>query len=183
MSIVIFDTETTGLLAPIAAGHEYQPHLVELSAIKLSMVNDFEVLDRLYLRCKPPIEIPLEAIRVHHITNEDVVDCKPFEYYFNEIADFFTGSRILVGHNLLYDKNVIWWELVRMGKTMNFPWSIRGICTAETSMQYKGFRNNLTDLHTDLFGVGYELAHTAVVDCEVTMKCFVEMVKRGMIVL
>lgn len=181
MIIVVWDTETTGLLSHMAAGVEYQPHIVELVAIKLN--GNFQEIDRLNIRCKPGIEIPEEAIKVHNITNEDVANCKSFAAYFNEIANFFLGSNIMVGHNSLYDKMVLYYELVRLGKTISFPWSIRTVDTAEVTHQYLGHRLNLTDLHIHLFGEGFTGAHSASADCDVTCKCFVEMVKREMIVL
>lgn len=181
MSIIVFDTETTGLLAPYAAGQDFQPYLVELYAIKLS--DDLERISSYTFRCKPPIEIPNEAINVHGITNADVKDCPPFVHFFLPLADYFLGSTTIVGHNLLYDKTVLYWELFRLGKTLSFPWSIRGICTAETTQQQLGHRLNLADLHMKLFGGPFSGAHSASIDCEITAKCFIEMVKQEMIVL
>ena len=179
MTTIVFDTETTGLLVASAASIEHQPHLVELHAIKLN--NDLNYVDQILVRCKPPILIPDEAIKVHGITNQMVADEKPFAAVYPGIANFFLGSDTLVGHNLLFDKYVLWWELVRLGKQLNFPWSIRGICTAEVSSQYFGHRLNLQDLHIHLFGGGFADAHSAQVDCAMTAKCFTEMHKRKMV--
>jgi DNA polymerase III subunit epsilon len=181
MNIIVFDTETTGLLAPSAAGQEHQPYLVEFFGIKLN--KNFTILETLTFRCLPPIMIPEEAIKIHGITNEAVANCERFSAHYLKLARFFLGTEIAVGHNLMYDTMIIYWELYRMGKIMNFPWPIRPICTAEISSQQKGYRQNLTDLHTELFGVGFEGSHSASVDCETTAKCFIEMVERGMITL
>ena len=181
MSIIVFDCETTGLLAPIAAGVEHQPHLIDFYGIKLN--SDLEAIEGFNFRCNPGISIPSEATKVHGISDADVVSCKPFARWFPLLAEFFTGSRVLVGHNLLYDKSVLYWELVRMGKALSFPWGIRGIDTAESIQQYLGHRVNLTDLHTYLFGSGFSGAHSADADCTITTMCFREMVKKGMIVL
>jgi DNA polymerase III epsilon subunit-like protein len=181
MNIIVFDTETTGLLAPIAAGQEYQPYLVEFYGIR--MTDKFEFREQLTFRCKPPISIPDEAIRVHNITDAMIADKQPFVQVLPELTHFFLGSHISVGHNLMYDKMVLYWELFRLGKVMNFPWSPGGICTAEVCSQQLGHRLNLTDLHMKLFGAAFSDAHSASVDCEITAKCFIEMVKKGMIVL
>jgi DNA polymerase III subunit epsilon len=127
MNIIVFDTETTGLLAPIAAGQEYQPHLVEFYGIR--MTDKFELREQLTFRCRPPIE----AVKVHGITDEMVADQASFVQLLPEITHFFLGSHIAVGHNLMYDKMVLYWELVRIGKTLNFPWSPGAICTSEVS--------------------------------------------------
>ena len=181
MSIIVFDTETTGLLAPGAAALEHQPYLVEFFGIKLNEV--LEVVGPYTFRCKPPIPIPEDAIRIHGITNNDVAECKPFAAHFNSLAHFFTGSEIVVGHNALFDKMVLHWELVRIGMDKSFPWAMQTICTAEISSQQKGYRQNLTDLHTELFGSAFEKSHSASADCEATTKCFLEMVEREMIKL
>lgn len=181
MSIIVFDTETTGLLGPMAMGVELQPCMIEFHGIKLSF--ELEVIDTLSFRCKPPVPISEGASRVNGITNDMLVDAKPFAYYFNGLAEFFTGSLLAVGHNVMFDKVVLFWELVRLGMTLNFPWPYKSICTAETCMKQLGHRQTLTDMHERLFGRGFEGAHTASGDCEVTMKCFVEFVRRGVIAL
>jgi DNA polymerase-3 subunit epsilon len=179
MSIIVWDSETTGLLAVSAADIIHQPYLIELVAMKLN--DDLVMVDKLHVRCKPPIKIPDEAIRVHGITDEMIKDEGPFSSVYLEIANFFLGCNMLVGHNLLYDKMVLYYELVRIGKQLNFPWSIRGVDTAEVSAQYYGHRKNLLDLYVHLFGVGFADAHSANADCARTMDCFIEMNRREMI--
>ena len=181
MTIIVFDCETTGLLAPIAAGSPYQPYLIELYAIKFDM--NLNRLGEYAILVKPPIRIPEDAIKMHGITNERVADEESFAALYEEIAGYFLGSKVLVGHNIMYDKMVLFWELVRLGKEMNFPWAVGSICTAEVSAQYHGHRLNLQDLHIDLFGEGFSGAHAASADCEITAKCFIEMVGKGMIKL
>ena len=63
--------------------------------------------------------------------------------------------------------------------TLNFPWPLGSICTAESSAKQMGFRQNLADLHMRLFGENFTGAHAASVDCEITRKCFVRLVERG----
>lgn len=182
MSIIVFDTETTGLLAPMAAGQEHQPHLVELYAIKLN--NSLVPVDALTFRCKPPIQMPLDAMKVHGISDNDVADCLPFAYWLNDLTKFFLGGQVLIGHNLMFDKMVVWWELVRLGKVLNFPWAPGAIDTAEICTQQYGHRLNLNDLHAKLFGVdSFSNAHSANADCSITVKCFIEMARREMVVL
>ncbi len=159
----------------------HQPHLVDLHCIKLDM--QLNRIDTLSVRCAPGVSIPAEATKVHGITNEMVSECRPFAYYYQTIANYFTGSTILVGHNLLFDKMVLYYELARIGKTLNFPWSIRGIDTIEVMQQYFGHRLNLTDTHGWLFNSGFDSAHSASNDCEATCKCFIEMVNRDMVLL
>src|SRR4029078_5394991 len=159
MSIIVWDTETTGLLAVSGADIKHQPHLIDLYAIKLT--DDLVRFNTFHVRCKPPIPIPLDATKVHGITDHDVVECHSFAGVYPAIAEFFLGSRVLVGHNLLYDKMVLYYELMRIGKNLNFPWATGGVCTAEVSSQYHGYRMNLTDLHISLFGGGVGVGQLA----------------------
>jgi len=181
MTIIVYDTETTGLLAASAAPTEFQPHLIDLYAIKLDL--NLNIIDTLSLRMKPSISISPEASKVNGIYDKDVVSCFPFSYWFPTIAKFFTGGTIQVGHNLNYDQMVVWYELNRIGKTLNFPWSARSIDTVEVCTQQLGHRLNLTDMHTWLFNEGFDLAHTADADCKITLKCFARMIWKGMVVL
>jgi DNA polymerase-3 subunit alpha len=181
MSIIIFDTETTGFLAASAAPIEFQPFLIDLACIKLD--ENLNPIDTLTIRMKPPVLIPAEASKVNGIYDKDVVSCMPFAFWYPVIAKFFTGGEVQVGHNLNYDQMVIWYELNRIGKTLNFPWSFKSIDTVEVCSQQFGHRLNLTDMHLWLFKEGFELAHTADADCKITTKCFIELIGRGMVVL
>ena len=181
MTIIVWDVESTGLLAPLAAGQEQQPYLVEIAAVKLN--RQFELIENLFLRCKPPISIPAEASKVHGIIDRDVMDSRSFVEILPVITKFFLGSEYQVGHNIMFDKMVLYWELFRCGKTLDFPWPPNTICTVEASLQINGWRMNLGDLHMHLFGMSFEGAHTASVDVEITRKCFVEMAKREMVQL
>jgi len=168
------------LLAPGAASQEHQPYLVELFAIKLhsGLLNR---IGDLHIRCKPPIDMPEQAIKIHGITDADVKAEPSFISIYDKLYDFFSGAEIFVCHNVGFDKMVLYWELYRRGKVLNFPWAKRDICTVEISQQMKGYRMTLVDLYIELFGEGFTGAHSASVDCEMTMKCFVELVRRELI--
>jgi len=181
MSIIVFDTETTGLLGPMAMGVELQPHCIEFHGIKLN--DSLEVIDTLSFRSKPPVPITEGASRVNGITNEMLVNEQPFAHHFISLAKFFCGTETTVGHNIMFDKMILYWELVRLDMTLNFPWPMQAICTVETCQKQLGHRQTLADMHERLFGTNFTGAHTAMGDCEVTMKCFIEFVKRGVITL
>ncbi len=181
MTIVVFDTETTSLLAPEIAGADAQPYLIEFSGTKLSM--DLIVIDKLNVMCKPKIPIPEGSTKVHGYTDETVKSLKPFAAHWKAIASFFIGTKYCVGHNLLYDKLVLNWELTRIGKHLNFPWPPGAICTVEEIQKIKGFRMNLQDLYTELVGESFTHAHSADADVAATVKVFTTMVERKMITL
>ena len=164
--MILFDTETTGLLGVDGNPQELQPYIVEVYAMRLT--KTMEVTNELHIRMKPPIKIPEETTKIHGITNDDVKDCKPFVFHWRKIAHFFEGSRYLAGHNLQYDKKVLFNELNRIDKVTNFPWPMRNLCTVEETVKWKGHRLSLTDLHTEIFGRAFDKAHSAKADVEAT---------------
>jgi len=177
--MVVFDTETTGLLLPSAAGAEHQPHIVELTALKMN--RDFQITDELILRLNPQADIQDEATKVHKITNEDVKYCPTFAKKFYEIASFFLGCTYCIGHNIMFDKTMLYFELMRIDKTLSFPWPPITIDTMEQSKQFNGYHMNLTNLHIKLFGEAFEGAHSAETDTRITAKCFAELCRKEMI--
>ena len=181
MSIIVFDTETTDFLAPEIAGAARQPHMIEFACIKLN--GELQEVDRLVILMNPKVPIPEAATKVHGYTDETVKSLKPFAAFWKQIATFFIGSTHAVGHNLLFDKNIVHWELIRIGKQMNFPWPPGAICTVEAIQKIKGHRMNLMDLYVELMGETFTGAHSANADVEATMKVFVRMVEKEMIKL
>jgi len=179
MSIVFMDTETTSLLAVEAADITNQPYIVEIACVKSNIHFDPpEVYTQLI---KPPIRIPDEVIKIHHITNQDVASMKPFAGYYKKLADFFLGVTHLVGHNLQFDKRVLENELKRINKLTNFPWPPINICTVEEIFKLRGHRMNLGNLHEELLGYRFEEAHRAEADTLALMRVFEAMVSKGMI--
>ena len=72
---IAFDTETTGLSAA-------QGKIVEIAALKFNLQGS--VLDEFSYLINPGAPIPIEAVNVHHITDEIVADmplhAKRFEF-------------------------------------------------------------------------------------------------------
>jgi len=181
MSIIVFDTETTSLLAPEIAGADAQPHLVEFAGVKIN--HQLQTIDQLNFMVKPRVPIPEDATKVHGYTDETVKGMKPFAAHWRILADWFLGATHCVGHNLQYDKLVLSWELIRIGKQLNFPWPPGAICTVEEIQKLKGYRMSLSDLYVELMGESFHNAHSAVADVQATAKVFIKMVEKEMIKL
>lgn len=174
MSIIVFDTENTSLLAAEIGGQENQPHMIELAAIKFDDKYYYE--DQLHIIMRPRISIPEETTKINGYTNENVADKKPFIAHWKDIANFWRGSRVIVGHNVMYDKTVLYWELFRIGKHLNFPWASFDICTADSTQKWLGHRLSLSDLYFRLFNENFSDAHKAVSDAKATSLVFKKMV-------
>jgi len=188
--IIVFDTETTGLLEPEAADIKLQPHIIEFAAIKLeNTASDLadqcilSVVDRLEFKCNPGIPLPAIITKITGLKDEDLADAPPLIEKIGELQEFFVGATTLVAHNAGFDVGVLWYELVRLGLEKKFPWPARHICTVESTMQIKGKRMNLSSLHEHLFSEKFAGAHRAMVDVEALTKCFIKLVDDGEIVL
>lgn len=177
--MIVFDTETTNLVAPDAAPVEQQPYIVEFAGIKLDDKTLKEV-DRLQFLVKPKVPIPLESIQITGITNEMIKNEKPLAAYFPALVDFFFGCRTAVAHNLSFDMTVFRHEFARLGKLTAFPYPPEQICTVERTLQLKGYRLNLGALHRELTGKELKEAHRAMVDVEALVRCVRALRKKGL---
>lgn len=168
--MIVLDTETTGLERRGAALKD-QPHIAEFAAIKLHD-ETLEEVARMEFLCKPPILIPAEATAIHKITDEDVADKPPFAAFVPQLQEFFFGERIMVAHNCQYDKQLLSFELQRLGMVQKFPWPMMHVCTVEASYSINNFRLNLTKLHELATGEAFiENAHRAMQDVEALVRC------------
>ncbi len=115
MSIVVLDTETTGL-NPLEDG------VVELAYVYLdpctNRVEDAE--SRLF---NPGVPIPPEVRAVHHIRDDDIAGKRPVSEYLLETS--WAGVEAFAAHNLSFD-----WGFI--GKEM--PQDIPLICTYRCSL-------------------------------------------------
>ncbi len=103
MTVLIFDTETTGHAEPV---------LIEAAGLFIQDVRTLSVLGNFEQRYNPGKPIETGAMATHHILDEDLVECPP--------ADTFRlpeGVDYLVGHKIDYD-----WEVI--GKP-----GVKRICT------------------------------------------------------
>lgn len=92
MEALIFDTET----------HKLHGDIIEAGALDISFVDGELVMgyEHDLGRFKPSEPISLAAMAVHHIIDEDLVDCKPYTTF--NIPNKL-NTRYLIGHNVDYD--------------------------------------------------------------------------------
>ncbi|MDA1331801.1 MAG: DUF3820 family protein [Proteobacteria bacterium] len=100
---IIFDIEATDIKEPI---------LIEAAWIELESIDPFTVADPFVQRYNPGKRISLGALAVHHIMDEELVDCpSAASFALPEHVDF------IIGHNVDFD-----WEVI--GKP-----EVKRICT------------------------------------------------------
>lgn len=189
MKICIWDTETTGF--PVKEWKlEQQPYIIQFAAIVFDFSEDASIAEteRHNMLIKPRVSIPFGASQVHGIYDKDVVDVPYIEEYIDIIMKVLNGADIVVGHNISYDEEILWYELARIGRVWEYTPS-QSICTMRSSTEYckmpgRGFAwkpPKLSELHRFLFDEYFDGAHNALVDVEATGRSFFELVKRGVI--
>ncbi len=187
---LLFDTETTGLpknwKAPVTDVNNW-PRMVQIAWLMFNE-NGEEIDQQDYIIKPEGYTIPDEAAKVHGITTEKAL----FEgIELTEVLQKFAGAiaqtDFIVAHNISFDEKIVGAEFVR--KKFRTQWfSKKQICTMKASTKYCGIPGNygykwpnLTELHTKLFGHGFEEAHNAAADISATAKCFWELKRLGVI--
>lgn len=129
--ILVLDLETTWLMGPEALPIEQQPRMVEVGVTVLSKTKGLKTLEVFSSLINPGTPIPEESVKIHGITDEMVADAPSFPGVYTRLVDLFFGCRVLIGHNLPFDREVLVTELRRIGRPYQFPWPPEHICTVE----------------------------------------------------
>lgn len=189
---LFFDTETTGLPqnynAP-SSDIKNWPRLIQLSWI---ITDQFQnILAKHNHIIKPNgFVIPNESMSVHGISTEYA---KINGENLDEVLDLFESdiksAKYIIGHNIDFDKKIIEAEFYRENKVLSWKGTI-SLCTMKSAIDFCKLRNfygyrypKLQELYNKLFGTDFENAHNAFSDISATVKCFWEMVKRGIITI
>ena len=101
---ILFDIETTGL------DSEFD-EIIEIGAIK---VDNYKIIDEFHSLIKPKEEIDEFITNLTGITNEMVENAPNIEEVLPNFISFI-GDMILVGHNVNFDINFIYDEMINLG--------------------------------------------------------------------
>jgi len=189
---IIYDTETTGLPknynAPLT-DFENWPRLVQLAwqihdeKGKLLEVKNFLV--------KPEgFEIPYGSEKIHGISTERAIaEGEDLMFVLNEFNEALAKVNTVSGHNIEFDNNIMGCEFLRKDvKTTLFEKNI--VDTKEVSTEFcalPGGRGGkfkwptLSELHKKLFESDFDEAHNAAADVQATARCFLELIRIGVI--
>lgn len=160
MKVIIFDTETTGLLLPSAAPLEKQPRIIELGAL---MVTERAITGELSQLLNPEVEITAEITKITGITNEDLVGKPTFKEYLPQLIEFFRGADMLICHNAPFDTGMLKNDLKRAG-CEDFPWPAEILCSAQEYTARLGKRPSLKVLYEKIIGTPLAQTHRALDD-------------------
>lgn len=189
---LIFDTETTGLPknfnAPLTDFDNW-PRMVQLAwqlhddTGNLIEVNNYIVKPEGYV-------IPYSAEKIHGISTEKALaDGHDLVWVLEKFNETLQKTKFLVGHNIEFDISIVGCEFHRKNVSTPF-FELKSIDTKEESTEYcalpggKGGKfkwPNLSELHNKLFGQGFDEAHNASADVVATTRCFLELLRLGVI--
>jgi DNA polymerase-3 subunit epsilon len=157
---IILDTETTGI-DPDAGHNIIEIGCVEMVRRKLTGNTWHEYL-------KPDREVEAEAIEVHGITNEFLVDKPKFAELGAAFLEFVRGAELII-HNAAFDIGFLDTELARNG----FSERMEQICTVTDTLalarrKFPGQRNSL-DALCRRYGIdnSHRELHGALLDSEI----------------
>lgn len=174
MPILVFDTETTGLIANSAIPLAKQPRLIEYYG---ALIHDDGTLhSELEFICNPGVAISDEIKRITGLSDTDTAGQPSFSHYASAVQKQIEQADGVVAHNLSYDMSIVDNEMQRLGSSL--VWPDRRVCTVEATQHYKGFRLSLQALHEHLFGEGFPSAHRARHDVGALIRCWKELVSR-----
>ncbi len=170
MRSVILDTETTGM--PVTEGHR----IIEIGCVEV--INRRLTNRHFHVYLQPDREIDEEAIKVHGITNEFLIDKPRFKEVADDFYEFIKDAQLII-HNAVFDIGFITNEFELLGQHDRAD--VPSYCTILDSLQmarerHPGQRNSLDALckryHID--NSGREL-HGALLDAELLADVYLTM--------
>ncbi len=158
--IIILDTETTGILGPTALPIADQPHIIELGLLKLDG-ETLEELEEFNTLIDPRQSLSAEITKITGLRDRDLEGKPTFPTLYPRLVDFFLGARMLIAHNLPFDRGLLAGELFRIGKMLEFPWPPEQICTAEQTEHLRGKLLKMDALYEIVTGEAANQIHRA----------------------
>jgi len=181
--MIIFDTETTGLPGADLLPLNKQPKIIELAAIKLDDETLKEV-DRIDMLINPQHKLEEIIVKITNITDKMLHSADPFGFHYPKLVDFFLGERTLIAHNLSFDTKLLKFDLMRIGKVIQFPWPPEWICTVEATRHIRGHRMKMSQLYAHCFdGAEFKDAHRAMADTEALARVVRKLIQDGTITI
>lgn len=167
MREIIFDTETTGLESKV-------DRVIEIGGIEL--INHFPTGRFIHLYINPEDrKVHPDALAVHGITDEFLLDKPKFADVVAQIRDFFEGAR-WVAHNATFDMGFINAEFARLGIEPVPPELVTD--TLSLARRKHPMGPNSLDALCRRYGVDNSRRdkHGALLDSELLAEVYIEMI-------
>lgn len=160
--ILVFDTETTGLLPHPSAPLSEHPHIIEFGAVLMSAKTG-KVEEEVSILINPGVPITDEITRITGLADKDVRDAGTFMEVLPQLERVFSAAGTVVAHNLPFDRGMIRAEL-RCHGLVEFPWPGKEVCTVGLYREIWGRNPKLTELYEYVMGKPLAQTHRALDD-------------------
>ena len=170
MRQVFLDTETTGLFA------EQGDRIIEIGCVEL--VNRKLTGNKLHLYVNPERDSHEEALKVHGISNEFLLDKPKFAQVADEVLAFIQGAELII-HNAPFDIGFLNRELSLLAKPPLHSCVSGVIDTLLMAKEmFPGKRNSLDALcaRLEVDNSGRQL-HGALLDAELLAEVYINMTR------
>jgi len=192
---IIWDTETIGVprnynAPPSDLANWATARMVQIAWIEYDE-NGKKLASHDYLIKPDGFTIPLEAIKIHRITNERANEKGiPVKKALALFREAIGRNKYLIAHNVQFDQNVTGSEFIRAGQDNPIE-NIAKVCTMKLTTDFVKAKSgwgagkykwpSLSELHMKLFGVKFDDAHDALVDTEALGRCFFKLQELGVL--
>ena len=198
MKILVFDTETTGLPEKDASIYDKSkwPYIIQLSYILYDISNNSTIIKNNYIKINESVIISPDSFNIHHISREILdergINIVPALREFNE---YLKRCDVVVGHNISFDKRLIFVECFRHNIKQYFTQFVDNkqiakaeFCTMKNTTQFckleRQSKTNqiyikhpkLGELYSMLFPnepVPKDL-HNSLIDVAMTLRCYLK---------
>ncbi|MHC3938914.1 DNA polymerase III subunit epsilon [Paenochrobactrum sp. BZR 201-1] len=167
MREIVFDTETTGL-------SRVDDRVIEIGGVE--MVNRFLTGRTFHVYINPQgKEVHPDALAVHGISNEQLLDKPVFADIVDDFLAFFEGAK-LVAHNAMFDLGFINAELDRLGREP--IGTDRIVDTLALARRRNPMGPNTLDALCRRYGIdnSHRTLHGALLDSEILAEVYIELI-------
>lgn len=181
--ILFFDVETTGLRKDV-------DRVVQIAWI-LADSEGQSLVEKSYILRPEDFYISPFSASIHGIT-QDIALSKGVqrEPVLREYMAAVENSSLIVAHNISFDVGFVRSECDRLDLPLSFEGKQQQ-CTMRSSTSFCGIPHNngragykwpkLEELHYKLYGSHFSGAHNALVDVQITKKCYFQLMRLGII--
>lgn len=182
--IFLCDFETTGLVKDGNPDFLLQPGITQIGVVVLNdQLKEVESFKTLVNPEIPDARWEAGAIKVTGIGPEHVQGAPTFFAVFDELAKLAEGCDTWSGYNTKFDKDILWFQLLRYGFERSFPWPRNDLDVmklARERMVMEGKRGGknpkLIEIYEHLFKESFD-AHDALEDIRATARVLRELKK------
>lgn len=191
---IFFDSESNGLPREPRLGVSFTsnwPRMIQLAWI-VTDENGNVLKRQSHIICPQGFNIIEPIAKLTRITTERA-QREGVDLYsvLTEFMEDVNDAKLLIAHNLDFDKRVVGCELYRENMDYDSLLNKSMVCTMQKSTNFCAIPSNsnhpgykwpkLEELHMKLFGTTFSGAHDAMSDVEATRKCYFELKKRGIL--